>query len=86
MFLARQRRSFCDTDQLLVYNLLDTQIREFLAISGMLDAAKRKVRSADGRIIDENHACVDLACEALAVFDVLRVDRVRPGLPCKEKR
>ena len=34
----------------------------------------------DGRIIDENHACVDLACEALAVFDVLRVDRAAESI------
>src|SRR5580698_11014246 len=69
-----QREPVGGADQLLVHEFLDSKIGEFLAIAGPLDSAERQVRRADGRVVDEDHACFDSARHLLAVLDVLGVN------------
>src|ERR1700680_3504236 len=62
-------------DQFLVNEFADTQVREFTTVTGILDPAKRQVRSRPCRLVDEDHSGVNLAREPLATLDVLGYDR-----------
>ena len=72
--LRDQREPIGRADQLLVDEFLDSEIGKLLAIAGSLDSSERKVRRADGRVVDEDHACFDSAGQPLAVLDVLGVN------------
>src|ERR1700731_1583613 len=45
------------------------------AVAGILDAAERQVRRRPRRLVDEDHAGVDLTRDPLAALDVLSDDR-----------
>jgi hypothetical protein len=59
-------------DQLLIDELSNAKLGQFTTETGVLYSAKWKIRSGPGRLVDEDHACIDLACDALPAFYVFR--------------
>src|SRR5258707_4429864 len=55
-------------DQLFIRELSNSKLGQFATEAGVLYSAKRKIRSGPCRLIDKDHACVDLACDPLSAF------------------
>ena len=62
-------------DEFFVHKLLNPQIGKFLPVSGPLNTAERKIRSAHIRIVDEDHTRFDTAGDALGPLNIGGVDR-----------
>jgi hypothetical protein len=55
-------------DQLFIHELSNSKLGQFATEAGVLYSAERKIRSGPCRLIDKDHARVDLACDPLSAF------------------
>src|SRR5580698_4824845 len=72
--LRDQRHPIGDADQLLIQELLDSEIGQFLSITGPLDSAERQIRGAYRGVIDKHHAGLDSAGNPFAPLGIVGVN------------
>ena len=63
-----------EADELLVDEFLNAHVAEFAAVAGILDPAERQLCIRPGDVVDEHHAGLDAARNALAARLVLGED------------